>query len=352
MQIDKPFEGLRVIELASVLAGPAVGMFFAELGAQVLKIENPNTGGDITRQWKNASEKADSISAYYSSVNWGKEVLFIDISEKSGRAKLDELMLHADLIIMNFKAGDAEKFDLNFDSLSAKFPKLICAYISGYGKSDSRPAFDLVMQAETGFMSMNGTPESGPLKMPVAMIDLMAAHQLKEGLLTALFLREKTGRGMEVSVSLFDAAIASLANQAGNFLISGIVPQRTGSLHPNIAPYGETFLCADSRYIVLAIGTEKQFSQFCTVIGKPELIANPEFSTNPARVKNRAALMEFITPFFIKRIAKDASAILTKGEVPFAIINSVDEILQSEAVSRLLIDGKLVKTAVFNITNG
>ncbi|HET6991996.1 MAG TPA: CaiB/BaiF CoA-transferase family protein [Bacteroidia bacterium] len=350
MNKARPFEDLRVIELASVLAGPAVGMFFAELGAKVIKIENPGTNGDITRQWKSSGENNDSeLSAYYQSVNWGKEVFFIDISTADGFNDLLKHLQNADVLLLNFKSGDAEKFKLDFDSLSEKFPELICAYLTGYGENDNRPAFDLVMQAETGFMHMNGTPESGPLKMPVAIIDLMAAHQLKEGILTALYLREKNGKGNAVHVSLFDSAIASLANQASNFLIAGKDPQRMGSLHPNIAPYGETFLCADGKYIVLAIGTEKQFAQFCTVIGKPELISNPKFSSNQVRVQNRMELNEKIVPFFLKRISEEAAAILEKGKVPNSIIKSVGEILSSGDISQLLIDRKVVRTAIFKI---
>ncbi|MDQ3109503.1 MAG: CoA transferase [Bacteroidota bacterium] len=345
----KPFEGLKVVELASVLAGPAVGMFFAELGAEVIKVENPKTQGDITRQWKSYGEKPGDISAYYTSVNWGKKVLFIDISAEKDREKLSELLKTADILLINLKAGDAEKYSIDYNSLVTRFPKLICGYISGYGENDPRPAFDLVMQAETGFMSMNGTAESGPLKMPVAIIDLMAAHQLKEGLLTALYLREKTGKGNCVRVSLFDSAIASLANQASNFLITGINPQRSGSLHPNIAPYGETFLCGDGNYIVLAIGTEKQFERFCIAIGRPELINDPRFHTNQARIRHREALPELLNPFFIKRPAAESYEILHQSEIPFAIIRSVEEALISPSAAHLILDGKTVKTAVFRL---
>jgi crotonobetainyl-CoA:carnitine CoA-transferase CaiB-like acyl-CoA transferase len=345
----KPFHGLKVIELASVLAGPAVGMFFAELGAEVIKIENPKTGGDITRQWKGTSEKTDDISAYYASVNWGKKVLFLDIANEKDRAQLIEMLRNADLLLLNFKAGDAEKFRLDYPTLSAEFPELICGYISGYGENDPRPAFDLVMQAETGFMSMNGTAESGPLKMPVAIIDLMAAHQLKEGLLTALYLRERSGKGACVRVSLFDSAVASLANQAANFLVAGITPQLSGSLHPNIAPYGETFLCGDGKYIVLAIGTEKQFSRFCIATGRPELINDARFSTNQARVTHRHELPELLSAFFIKRPASEASVILQQAEIPFAIIQSVADALTSPAAADLVLDGQTVRTAVFRL---
>lgn len=346
---NKPFHGLKVVELASVLAGPAVGMFFAELGAEVSKIENPKTGGDITRQWKGTAEKTGNISAYYASANWGKKSLFLDIGHEKDRDQLTNLLQKADLLLLNFKAGDAEKYRLDYPTLSGAFPKLICGYISGYGENDPRPAFDLVMQAETGFMSMNGTAESGPLKMPVAMIDLMAAHQLKEGLLTALYLREKTGKGACVRVSLFDSAIASLANQAANFLVAGITPQLSGSLHPNIAPYGETFLCGDGKYMVLAIGTEKQFSRFCIAAGRPELINDSRFATNPSRVANRHELPGLLSAFFLKRPASEASTILQQAEIPFAIIQSVADALTSPAASHLVLDGQAVRTAVFRL---
>ncbi|MEO5645657.1 MAG: CoA transferase [Bacteroidia bacterium] len=346
---NKPFQGLKVVELASVLAGPAVGMFFAELGAEVIKVENPKTGGDITRQWKSSSEKSVDSSAYYASVNWGKTILFLDFTNEKDRNQLTEIIKTADLLLMNFKAGDAEKYALDFPHLSAQFPKLICGYISGYGENDPRPAFDLVMQAETGFMSMNGTPESGPLKMPVAIIDIMAAHQLKEGLLTALYLREKTGKGNCVRVSLFDSAIASLANQASNFLVTGIVPQMAGSLHPNIAPYGETFLCGDGKYMVLAIGTEKQFARFCIATGRPELINDVRFSTNQVRVSNRMEIPELFASFFNKRTASDAAELLRQSEIPFAIIQSVEAALTAPAAEHLILGYQTVKTAIFRL---
>lgn len=347
--MNSPFKELKVIELASVLAGPAVGMFFAELGAEVVKIENPKTGGDITRQWKNNAEKSGGLSAYYSSVNWGKSSFLLDISNEADRPKLFELLHNADILIMNFKTGDADKFKLDYKTLSTRFPKLICGYLTGYGEKDPRPAFDLVMQAETGFMSMNGTPESGPLKLPVAVIDLFAAHQLKEGLLTALFLRERSGKGSRVSVSLYESAIASLANQASNYLMTGLEPKLMGSLHPNIAPYGETFLCDDGRHIVLAIGNETQFSRFCIAIGKPELITDLRFSSNQQRVANRHDLPVLLNSFFIKRTVEEAASILAAAQVPFAIIRTVGEALGSAGNGSLILDEKAVKTVVFRL---
>lgn len=346
----KPFEGLKVIELASVLAGPATGMFFAELGADVIKIENPITGGDVTRKWKLPSENsADKTSAYYNSANWGKEVLYLDISEPFGRESLFQLLSTADVLLLNFKAGDAAKFKVDYDSIAALFPQLIYAHLSGYGENDPRPAFDLVMQAETGFMSMNGTPESGPLKMPVAIIDLMAAHQLKEGILVGLLQRAKTGKGCCVHVSLFDAAIASLANQASNFLVANHISGLGGSLHPNIAPYGETFLCSDQRYVVLAVGNDVQFAALCQALALPALVSDYRFVNNQARVSHRKELFHLLLPEFSKRNAAEISLLFEQATVPFALVKNVGEILSAPSSQGLILDKKCVKTAVFTI---
>ena len=184
------FKGLKVVELASVLAGPAVGMFFAELGADVLKIEHAGLGGDVTRSWKLSSEKEESISAYFSAVNYHKKIVFKDLKNQEDNQWVKNQLLQADLVIANFKPGSAQKLGMDFDTLKKLNPRIIYGEITGFSGGVKRPAFDVVLQAETGFMSMNGTPESGPVKMPVALIDVLAAHQLKEGLLLAL-LKQK-----------------------------------------------------------------------------------------------------------------------------------------------------------------
>jgi crotonobetainyl-CoA:carnitine CoA-transferase CaiB-like acyl-CoA transferase len=184
--MQKIFVNLTVIELSSVLAGPSVGVFFAELGARVIKIENPKTGGDVTRTWKLPSEKGPGVSAYYSSVNAGKEILFLDITEKKSLEKFYGLVKKADIIITNYKSGDDKKLNVDFKRLSKINPKLVYACINGFGSDSNRTAYDLILQAETGFMSMNGEKDGAPLKMPVALIDLLAGHHLKEAILIAL----------------------------------------------------------------------------------------------------------------------------------------------------------------------
>lgn len=284
------FKDLTVIELAGVLAGPSAGLFFAELGAKVIKIENPGTGGDVTRSWKLSSEDpGEKTSAYYWSVNSGKEVIFLNLNDAKDLEHLYTLVRSADIVITNYKAGDDKKLKVDHQTLAALNPSLIYASINGFGKDQPRTAYDLILQAESGFMFMNGERNAAPLKMPVALIDILAGHQLKEALLIALLERYKTGKGMEVSVSLFDTAIASLANQATNWLIAHQLPVAQGSLHPNIAPYGELFTTSDGHIVTFAIGSDKQFRNLCSIL-QFDLASHPDYSDNQQRVKNRGAL--------------------------------------------------------------
>ena len=288
------FSGLKVVELASVLAGPSVGSFFAELGAKVVKIENPLSGGDITRTWKLKGENAkNTVSAYYAAANYHKKVKFLNLKETKDLKKLYREIKTADIVICNFKNGDDEKLKVDYNHLKKINPQLIYAQITGFGKESKRTAYDVVLQAESGFMFMNGTPQSGPVKMPVALIDILAAHQLKEGILCALMKRSANGEGALVSVSLYDAAISSLANQASNYLMENHIPQAIGTEHPNIAPYGEMFFTANNKKVVLAFGNDKQFNKFCDLINHEELKNDPRFKSNKGRVRNRKALAQY-----------------------------------------------------------
>lgn len=350
------FKDLLVVELASVLAGPAVGMFFAELGARVVKIENKKTGGDVTRRWKLPSEdEKSSVSAYYHSVNWGKETLFLDLNHENDKSRVLALIAEADLVISNFRLASARKMGLDNDSLRAKFPQLIYGQITGFGEDSSLPAFDIVLQAEAGFLYMTGEAGRPPSRMPVAMIDLLAAHQLKEGLLVALLRKEKSGRGAYVSVSLRDAAVASLANQASNWLVAGHIPERMGSQHPNIAPYGDVFSTQDGHQIVLAVGSERQFTALCDSLHLTSLKEDPRFVRNDLRVKHREALMGILSTA-IRKLDMDAleSIFHLKG-VPFGRIRNMQEVFADPEVSRLVLSdepgaiGKRVRTVVFKL---
>lgn len=285
---------LKIIDASTVLAGPSVGMFFAELGAEVLKIENPNFP-DVTRTWKLARENEEhSISAYFSSVNYGKKYVSLDLKNDVDYSKFIGLIRDADILITNFKKGDDVKFKITNEILKKVNPQLIHGQISGFGIDSDRVAYDLILQAESGFMSMNGTLQSGPIKMPIALIDVLAAHQLKEGILIALLNRTLTNEGKVVHVSLYDAAVCSLVNQASGYLMQGIIPQRIGSLHPTIAPYGEIFITSDNQQITFAIGSDKHFIKLCHFLGVEKLPEEVHFSTNQKRVVHREKLFEIL----------------------------------------------------------
>ncbi|MCE3229752.1 MAG: L-carnitine dehydratase/bile acid-inducible protein [Bacteroidetes bacterium] len=323
------FRDLKIIELAGVLAGPSVGYFFAELGATVIKIENPKTNGDVTRSWKLKTENPkDDGSAYFWSVNAFKEFISLDISSPSQLQKLYELVKDADIIVTNFKNGDEEKLKVDYLTLSKINPELIYASINGFGSDSPRSAYDLILQAESGFMFMNGEPNSKPVKMPVAFIDLLAGHQLKEAILIALIDLYKNKKGSHVSVSLFDSAIASLANQATNWLIGGHMPKAMGSLHPNIAPYGELFDTKDNHQVTFAIGSNKQFKQLCEMIQFPTLASDPKYATNQLRVVNRIQLYHIIYNYIKQFNFKDLYNLCLEKEIPIGKIRNLKEVFE------------------------
>jgi len=352
------FKDLIVIELASVLAGPDVGMFFAEVGAKVIKIENKLTNGDVTRKWKSPKESSDAkVSAYYSSINWNKEVLLLNLTDPTDKDRVYDLVKTADIVITNFKPGDDKKLKMDFETLKSINPTIIYGEINGYGASSKRPAYDVVLQAETGFMSMNGSKDSGPLKMPIALIDVLAAHHLKEGLLVALLKKEKTGTGSKVEVSLYDAALASLKNQATNWLMNNEVPKPIGSLHPNIAPYGETFITKDNKAIVLAIGSNKQFIKLLDILDASSIANKKEYKSNQLRVKNRKQLDKDLSPFFKLHSRDKLIDKFIYENVPAGAIHSLDEVFEKDKAKQLVleenIDGvhtKRVRTSIFKIS--
>jgi crotonobetainyl-CoA:carnitine CoA-transferase CaiB-like acyl-CoA transferase len=331
----KPFENLKIIDLSTVLAGPSVGTFFAELGARVIKIEHP-IHGDVTNTWRLATENPLAPSAYYSSVNYGKELLKLDFLKAQDYARFLEELSETDVVLMNFKKGDDTKLKLDPKTLWKLQPKLIIGKITGFGSENDRIAYDLILQAETGFMSMNGTPESGPTKMPVALIDVLAAHQLKEGLLLALLQRAKAPKGQVVSVSLYDAAISSLANQASNYLMAQHVAQPIGSLHPNIAPYGEIFKTLDQKDITFAIGSQAHFEKLCQVLNLNAVLENPLYKENQLRVKNRFLLAKEIQNAVQERAAEELFNALVAIGVPVAIIKNMAEVFNDGAAQALV----------------
>lgn len=317
-------------------------MFFVELGAEVIKVEHKR-GGDITRGWKLPLENPQAEhSAYFCAVNWGKKHLFLDLDDAQDRAHAQSLALAADVVIANFKPSAARRFGLDAAALRAANPALIYGRIQAFADpDDDSPAFDALLQAEAGFMYMCGEADGPPVKMPVALIDLLAAHQLKEGLLLALLERKETGEGCEVSVSLIESALASLANQASNYLMTGHIPGRMGARHPNIAPYGDLYACADGALLLLAVGSERQFEALCKVAGHREWASDPRFARNETRVIHREALNELLGVVFLQKKHDEWLALLKAEGVPAARIRNMREVFEMPEAQALILEDRL-----------
>lgn len=355
------FEELLVVETATILAGPSVGMFLAELGATVIKVENQKSNGDTTRQWKLKSEdRADDISAYFTSVNWGKMSIALNLSDDADRQILGELLGKADIWLQNFRPEVQARLGLTYAELSQHNPSLISAQVIAYEEGDSRPGFDAVMQAETGFMELNGAPDGPPTKMPVALIDVLAAHQIKEAILLALMERNLSGKGSELKASLFQSGLASLVNQAANYLAADNVPTRIGSDHPSISPYGAVYRSADDLAIILAVGTDTQFVQLCHVLSCEALAQDERFITNVQRVKHNDLLKEMLAER-IRTVPRDELlTALHTVSVPAGAVRTMDDVFTQPAAQSVLHHGQLdeartirgVRAISFNLPAG
>ena len=355
------FKNLKIVELASVLAGPAAGMFFSELGAKVYKIENRKTGGDVTRRWKHPVENVDAAdSAYYHSVNYNKEVIFLDLTDLDDRETAYELIENCDIVLANFKPGSEEKLGMSYEQVSTVNPNVIYANVTAYGDDDSRPGFDAMMQAESGWMYMNGQKDGPPTKVPLAIIDLLAGHQLKEGILVALLRKASTGMGGMVSVSLYDTALSALANQASSYLNLGVIPTRMGSRHPSIAPYGDIVQTQDEVNYMLAAGTNEQFESLCNAIALDSLSKDRRFDTNESRLEHRDALMNILCRRISNINSIDFESQCAKEGVPIGRIRNLAEVFEDKMAKSLILSEtmkngeikKKVKTAIFKIENG
>ncbi len=326
-------EGIKVLDLSTVLAGPSVGTFLAELGADVTKIESPQ--GDVTRTWFSTHEDQTTTSAYYLSVNAHKNLQVLDLNQD--RSAVEARIAQADILLMNFKSSDETKFDLKPETLLQRYPKLIIGKIKGFEHEEGRVAYDVAIQAETGFMSINGEKGSEPLKLPVAFMDVLAAHQLKEGLLCALFDKTKTGKGMLVQCSLESAGVVSLMNQGSNFLKTGQVPKASGSLHPNIAPYGEQIVFKDQVRIVLSIGSDRQFQSLCRVMQCIDMANDPRFTTNVLRVTHRHLLQDQLKEAASQLSFSTLRSIFIQENIPFGEVKSIDQVMKSKTASERVI---------------
>ncbi|MCT7374979.1 CaiB/BaiF CoA transferase family protein [Chelativorans salis] len=324
-----PLKGIRVVELARILAGPWAGQLLADLGADVIKVENPD-GGDDTRRWGppfvTAEDGTNLSAAYYHATNRGKRSIALDFAQEGDRTALLELIASADVLIENFKLGGLKKYGLDYESLKALNPRLVYCSITGFGQDGPyapRAGYDFIIQGMSGLMSITGPAGGEPQKVGVAVSDIFTGLYAVIAIQAALRHAESTGEGQFIDMALFDAQISVLANQNLNYLVSGNAPTRMGNAHPNICPY-EVFEVADGHF-VLAVGNDAQFARFCRVIGAEHLAGDADFSTNAARVANRERLRGEITPK-LKTFPRDALLEkLDAAGVPASPINTIEE---------------------------
>jgi len=331
-----PLSGIRVIELARILAGPWAGQLLADLGADVIKIENPKNGDD-TRSWGppfvEGKDGENLSAAYYHSTNRGKRSVALDFSEPEGAETLRKLITTADVVIENFKVGGLKKYGLDYESLKALNPRLVYCSITGFGQTGPyapRAGYDFIIQGIGGLMSITGESGREPQKVGVAVSDIFTGLYSVIAIQAALRHAEKTGEGQYIDMALLDTQCSILGNQNLNYLVSGNAPVQMGNAHMNIAPY--EVLPVKDGHIILAVGNDGQFQRFCGAVGIPELAEDPDFATNPARVANRARLRERLLAELAGREKAPLLSALEKATVPASPINNIAEMFEDPQI--------------------
>ncbi len=335
-----PLTNIRVLDLTRVLAGPWATQMLADFGADVIKIEKPGEGDD-TRGWgppfiKNA-DGSRGDAAYFLSTNRGKSSVCIDMAKPEGQKLIQQLAAKSDVVMENFKVGGLKKYDLDYESLKKINPKLIYCSITGFGQNGpyaQRAGYDFMIQGMGGLMSItgqpDGTPGAEPMKVGVAYADIFTGLHSVIGVIAALYHRERTGEGQYIDMALLDSQVSVLANQALNYLVGGKAPGRLGNAHPNIVPY-QTFATRDG-FIIIAVGTDRQFREFCAIAGVPQLAEEERFKTNRGRVENRNDLTPLLAPSMQARTTADWVAALESAAVPCGPINTIDQVFANEQV--------------------
>ncbi len=329
----KPLEGLKVVELARILAGPWIGQSLADLGAEVIKVESPD--GDDTRKWGPPfiERDGDVTAAYYYAANRGKACEVVDFRTPEGQARVRALVAGADILIENFKLGGLAKYGLDYASLSALNPRLIYCSITGFGQDGpyaARAGYDFLIQGMSGLMSITGEPDGQPQKVGVAVTDVVTGLYGTIGILAAVEQRHRTGKGQHIDMSLLDCATAMLANQSMNYLATGESPARRGNAHPNIAPY-QVLPVADG-HIIIAVGNDGQFQRLCGVLGQGGLVEDARFATNQSRVANRDALTAALETAMATWTKSDLLAALEAATVPAGPINAIGEAFEDPQI--------------------
>ncbi|MDO5102507.1 MAG: CaiB/BaiF CoA-transferase family protein [Lautropia sp.] len=332
---------VRVLDLSRVLAGPWAGQMLADMGADVIKVERPGSGDD-TRGWgppwlKDDQGAETSVAAYYLCANRNKRSITIDMTKPEGQALIRRLAAESDVVLENFKVGGLKQYGLDYESLKAVNPRLVYCSITGFGQDGpyaSRAGYDFLIQGLGGLMSVTGRPDGeeggGPMKVGVALVDILTGLYATNAVLGALAWRERSGEGQHIDMALLDVQVACLANQAMNYLATNNNPKRLGNSHPNIVPY-QDFPTADG-YMILAIGNDGQFARFCEVAGAPELAADARFATNRARVENRAVLVPMLKKLTVARNTADWIQALEAKAVPCGPINTLADVFADPQV--------------------
>lgn len=325
-------DGVRVLDLTRVLAGPYCAMFLGDLGAELVKVEQPGVGDD-TRGW--GPPFVGGESAYFLCVNRNKKSVTIDLKSAEGADLLRRLAKSADVLIENFRPGTMERLGLGEEELRLGNPRLIYASLSGFGADGPMsdwPGYDLIVQAWGGLMSITGTPDGEPTKVGVAIIDLVAGLMLGQAIVAALFAREKIGIGQKVDTSLLEAEVACLINAGSNYLVEGKIPLRWGNAHPSIVPY-QSFRTSDG-YLVIGVASEGIWRRFCQALGRAELADDARFAKNSDRVENRAALIPILSEIFLTRGSDTWLKLLNEAEVPCAPVQTIDKVFSADQVLR------------------
>ena len=334
-----PLRGLKVVELARILAGPWIGQTLADLGAEVIKVEAPE--GDDTRRWgppfierPRPDGTTETVAAYYHAANRGKTSVTCDFADAGDLARLKALIAEADVLVENFKVGGLARFGLDYASLAQVNPGLVYASVTGFGQTGPRaaqPGYDFLVQGICGIMDLTGDAQGEPQKIGVAWIDIMAGLYGVIGIQAALAERARSGKGQQVDISLLDCGTGVLANQAANFLLGGVVPGRLGNAHPNIVPY-QVFACADG-HVIIACGNDRQFAALCGLLDRPDWAQDARFATNPARVENRALLVTALTERMAPLSRSELIAGLVRVGVPGGPINTVADALAEPQIA-------------------
>ncbi len=332
----KALSGIKVLDLSRILAGPYCTQILGDLGAEIIKIEQPGSG-DATRGW--GPPYTGGEASYYLSLNRNKKSLTLNLRSEEGRKIALDLARDCDVVIQNFKYGEAEKMGLGYEALEKINPRLVYCTVSSYGPVGpfkERPGFDFVMQAQTGIMSITGPEEGPPSRVGVAVVDVTTGLYAANAILAALFHRDRDPetKGQKVEVSLYECAFAWLTNVSENYLLTGEDPIRYGNAHPNVVPY-QPFLCSDGVEVALAIATDPQYARFCKVIGRLDLLEDPRFSKNRGRVENREILIPLVKEVFLTRTSSEWAGLLLSNDLPAGEINNLSRAFKSPQTKAL-----------------